>query len=95
MVQARCNPLQHAEIEVDDIPAREHVRVEATRRERRSVCSAARSSSQRVARSGMGRSLPSTIRTSSMPGANSEIASRRSPFASVSMSNDKDPRLDS
>ncbi len=50
--------------------------------------SAARSSMQRVAFSGIGRSLPSTMSTSSRPGAYSEIASRRSPFASVSMSND-------
>jgi hypothetical protein len=51
--------------------------------------SAAYSFTQRVALSGIGRSPLSTISTSSNPGAYTEIASRRSPFESVSMSNDR------
>ena len=53
------------------------------------ACSAARSVKHRTACGGIGRSLPSTMSTSSIPGAYSEIASRRSFLPWVSMSKDR------
>ncbi len=79
MAHTRSNPLQYREIEVDDVPAREHIRIESTRtRSQNAFQRRVRSSAQRVARSGIGRSLPSTISTSSTSGAYREIASSRS-----------------
>ena len=55
---------------------------------RKRASSAAFSSAQRTARSGIGRFAGSTISTSSSPRAYSEIASSLRPVGSVSMSND-------
>ena len=59
----------------------------SSRTRAQNASSAAYSLTQRVAFSGIGRWPLSTIKTSSSPGAYIEIASKRSPFESVSMSN--------
>ena len=67
VAEARRDPLQDGEIEVDRVPAGQYVGVVGATRSQ-NASSAARSSLQRTARSGIAREPPSTISTSSMPG---------------------------
>ena len=86
---ARRDPLQHREVEVDRVPARQHVADRTSRTRAQNASSAAYSFD--AARRAL-RHRPRTAgRRSALRrgrGAYSEIASRRSPSESVSMSND-------
>ena len=79
MTHACRDPLQHREVEVDRVPARQHVgieRRERARRTRRARLSRRRSGWRAPASAGP---AGSTISTSSTPGAYSEIASSARP----------------